>query len=117
MDFGKQLAKESRFSGAAGACHNNRGEVPGRFSDHIIQISRYVSHVSILRYYFRIINNKGFNLSGIIGVSASARDRFRIADNSWTWTLQWFTSCLSRLKPGRQHARIGSAAAMFRTIE
>ena len=64
MDFGKQLAKESRFSGAAGSCHNNRGEVPGRFSDHIIQISKYVSHVSILRYNFRIINNKGLTMDG-----------------------------------------------------
>jgi hypothetical protein len=40
--------------------------------------------VSILRYDFRIINNKDFNLSEIIGVSASARDRFGIPDNSWT---------------------------------
>ena len=60
MDFWKQLAKESRFSRAARPCDNHRGEMSGRLSDLIIQISRYVSHVSILRLYFRMINNKAF---------------------------------------------------------
>ena len=60
MDFGKQLAKESRFSRAAGPRDNHRGEMSSRLSDHIIQISRYISHVSILRLNFRIINNKAF---------------------------------------------------------
>ena len=36
------------------------GEMSSRLSHHIIQISRYVSHVSILRLNFRIINNKAF---------------------------------------------------------
>jgi len=61
VDFGKQLAKESRFSRTPGPCDNHRGEMSSRLSDHIIQISRYVSHVSILRLNFRIINNKAFD--------------------------------------------------------
>ncbi len=61
MDFRKQLAKESRFSRAAGPCDNHRGEMSRRLSDHIVQISRYVSHVSILRWNLRIINNEAFD--------------------------------------------------------
>jgi hypothetical protein len=41
----------------------------------IIQISRYVSHVSILRWDFRIINNKAFDRPGTrseLGSSAVA---------------------------------------------
>jgi hypothetical protein len=58
VDFGKQLAEESRFSRAAGSRDNHRGEMSSRLSDHIIQISRYVWHASTLRLNFRIINNK-----------------------------------------------------------
>jgi hypothetical protein len=34
VDFGEQLAKESRFSRAAGPRDNHRGEMSGRLTDH-----------------------------------------------------------------------------------
>ncbi len=51
MNFGKQLAKKRRFSGAAGPCYNHRREMPGGLSDHIIQVSRYIEICIAFEYY------------------------------------------------------------------
>jgi len=56
LDLREQLAEEGRLSGAAWSCYNQRREMPSCLSDHITQISRYIPHVSILRYNFRILN-------------------------------------------------------------
>src|SRR2546430_776305 len=56
----EQLAEEGRLSGAAWSCYNQRREMPSCLSDHSAQISRYISHMSIKRYNFRILNTRVF---------------------------------------------------------
>jgi len=62
VSLGEQLAKKSRLSGAARSCYDHRWKTPGGLSDHVVQISRDVSHVSIVRYDFRIINTQALRL-------------------------------------------------------
>jgi hypothetical protein len=54
--FGEQLAEESRLSGTARSSDYHRREMPRRLLESIPQLSRDISHMSILRSYFKLIN-------------------------------------------------------------